>query len=228
MTEVAINDVGLRKWLQKVWGMAGLGAVVIFATSLITPDVAPVMPSALGETPAIPPYQSEASLSEFTARPLFVATRRPWQEPVAPAATAEPQTVIIKDPAEISGLELLGVFSSGDTRGAILEKDTGDRSRVLVGEKIREWTLIKVESRSAVFRNNAGEAKLDMMLASGPGNYVKNVASESSAETEVDDSERNFVPSFENMYAAKRLARNRGAQQDGESAAEQSQSEADE
>jgi len=71
MTEVAINDVGLRKWLQKVWGMAGLGAVVIFATSLITPDVAPVMPSALGETPAIPPYQSEASLSEFTAPPCL-------------------------------------------------------------------------------------------------------------------------------------------------------------
>ena len=228
MTDSVAGGIWLQKWTSIVWGMVGVGASIFLGFSLLTPTIDPMMPSALGEVVVTPPYDSKASVQEFASRPLFVVSRSPWRaEPDAALVKAEPDIPVVAESQEISGLQLVGIFSSGAARGAIVKKDTGDRSRVLIGDKIREWTLVEVESRSAVFSNNVGEARLNMTLSSAPGNYVRNVTTASPAESEADDTEKNYTPTFDNMYAAKSLARRQRAKGKSDEDAEEEALNAD-
>tara|TARA_Y100000589_G_scaffold67350_1_gene59068 strand:- start:1198 stop:1599 length:402 start_codon:yes stop_codon:yes gene_type:complete len=66
----------------------------------------------------------------------------------------------------IDGINLLGIFGSGEVAGAIIRLDNGERQRLLVGESIKGWRLGSIESRRALLQAATGEeARLEMAYA---------------------------------------------------------------
>lgn len=195
----------------------GLGCLIIATLSFLTPHIEPLTPTGLGSLASVSPYEPDNELTnqDFSTRPLFVPTRQPWRPEPTPRIVEPKMTPeVVAEAQEISGISLAGIFSSGETRGVIVLEDSGHRSRLLVGEQIQEWTLASVGPRSAVFRNEQGEARLDMSLVSSPSSYVKEVEAPAlgAVGTAGDkavpgDPEPVYVPTFENMYKRKRNVR---------------------
>ncbi|MDA0892676.1 MAG: hypothetical protein O3C15_10210 [Proteobacteria bacterium] len=206
--------------LRTVWALAAAGGLALLVLYLWSPDIAPLLPGEMGR-PGQSVMLEDASdayrLDDFVSRPLFMSSRRP----VVAVKTPE-KTVVNEKPAPppqvLEGVKLLGVFSSGDAKGVILQENGGDRRRLLVGDKTGEWTLTAVEPREAVFRSGGVESRVAMgLLAAGlprarattrsPVKQGEDVPGEAS---EAPEEVKSWTPSFDNLYAKKRQ---RGAAQ---------------
>lgn len=91
--------------------------------------------------------RSPSHLAEIAERPLFAPSRRP------PAAVVAVQGS--KPAAPIEGAKVLGLFGREGAWGAILSID-GKVRRVRPGEKVDQWSLVKVEGNEIVFENESG------------------------------------------------------------------------
>lgn len=148
---------------------ANLGAGALVAFELRQPDIfvrtlALPSPEAPGQdTPVASPknpaslLSGEADLAVVVARPLFSPTRRP----PAPDETASAAT----GPADLSGLQLVGVVGSENSYVAIIEYSRPRRKTVHVraGDRVEGWLVEAVESRQVIFQQ--GEASYTMILA---------------------------------------------------------------
>lgn len=120
------------------------------------PDVL-LAPSALQD-------QSAADVNRFVAtldRPLFSPSRRP------PPPPPPPTPVVVVDP--LAGIQLYGVFSSGSESGGIIARVSGKVQRILLQEKLGDWTLKSIQGRDVTLERAGGEVRvLSLQRAKGP------------------------------------------------------------
>ena len=216
MTGEGIGPTWVQQWSRRVWGLAGVGGIAILILFFLTPQLDPLPPPAADSLISAAPHQpnSEGAGKDFSTRPLFMASRQPWRpEPVPIISELESMPAVPAETQEMTGLSLAGIFSSGETEGVIVLESAGPRSRLLLGEEIQGWTLVSVAPRSAMFRKQGGEARLDMSLTSNPSSFVKEVKTAVPAENGaagdtagIEEPKPVYVPTFENMYQRKRDA----------------------
>ena len=149
--------------------VGALGLTTVYTISAGTPT--PVSPSsALFEPVSVVQTLSssrpELSSSDFVLRPVFALDRKPRQ----PDLLSENDAALVASAADavesIDGINLLGIFGSGEVAGAIIRLDNGERQRLLVGESIKGWRLGSIESRRALLQAATGEeARLEMAYA---------------------------------------------------------------
>ena len=107
---------------------------------------------------------AEEGADSFAERPLFKPNRRataPAESAVAPVA---PRVVVTRS---LDGWALLGIFDSGEMKGAIVRHRDGSRYRPVLGEQVDSWRLISVSARSAQFESvtDGSVAEINMGLA---------------------------------------------------------------
>lgn len=212
-------DVREPLWFERhvrlIW-LAVAGCAALGAAYLLWPTaIKPVYPSELkpvGDRDEKVPAVREANL-DFILRPIFVKARKPVPKPEE--TTAE-ETLVQPDLAvtdALDGLVLLGVFSSGDVSGAILDVGDGQRERVYQGESLQGWRLRAIEVRSAIFESAQGEmAMLKLAVASS----LPAPASAPVAPTNGDSLKADFedipdgIISFESMAEQRKKRALRG------------------
>ena len=105
-----------------------------------------------------------------------------------PSAPPPPKPVAAPAVSTLEGWSLLGIFDSGEVKGALIRHANGEAHRVSVGEQVDGWRLVTVDSRSVRFESLSGasQAELGMVLATVE---VLPVPSESQGQGEQMDSE---------------------------------------
>ena len=211
-----------------------LGGAVMLAVAYValagTPK--PVLPSsALFEPVSIEQTlassRPELSSFDFIFRPVFALTRKPPVQPDMPSAeeaaalaALEAEAVVVES---IDGVNLLGIFGSGEVAGVIVRLDNGERQRVVVGESIKGWRLESIESRRARLRASSGEmASLEMVFATdqvpvgfadaedapapnSPGQSEPAAQGAKAANTGSEEAAPEVAPiTFESIYAKRR------------------------
>ncbi len=203
--------------------VGALGLTTVYTISAGTPT--PVLPSsALFEPVSVVQTLSssrpELSSSDFVLRPVFALDRKPRR----PDLLSENDAALVASEVDavesIDGINLLGIFGSGEVAGAIIRLDNGERQRLMVGESIKGWTLGSIESRRALLQAVTGEeARLEMAYATDQSILATEMEGESGSAiphaTATDGalSQNNDVPtqkaeparpptrmSFENIY----------------------------
>ena len=151
--------------------VGALGLTTVYALSAGSPK--PVLPSsALFEPVSVAQTLSssrpELSSFDFVLRPVFALDRKPRR----PDLLSENDAALVASEADedvvesIDGINLLGIFGSGEVAGAIIRLDNGEQQRLVVGESIKGWTLGSIESRRALLQAVTGEeARLEMAYA---------------------------------------------------------------
>ena len=174
MTEGAVAS--WREWPKPLRMSASLivgalGLTAIYTLSAGSPK--PILPSsALFEPVSVAQTLSssrpELNSFDFVLRPVFALDRKP-RRPDLPSendlalAASEADADVVES---IDGINLLGIFGSGEVAGAIIRLDNGERQRLLVGESIKGWRLGSIESRRALLQAATGEeARLEMAYA---------------------------------------------------------------
>ena len=165
--------------------VGALGLTTVYTISAGTPT--PVSPSsALFEPVSVVQTLSssrpELSSSDFVLRPVFALDRKPRQ----PDLLSENDAALVASAADavesIDGINLLGIFGSGEVAGAIIRLDNGERQRLVVGESIKGWTLGSIESRRALLQAVTGEeARLEMAYATDQSILATEVGGESGS-----------------------------------------------
>ena len=167
---------GWRDWpkpLQLSASLIGgaLGLTAVYTLSAGTPK--PVLPSsALFEPVSVAQTLSSSlpklSSFDFVFRPVFALDRKPRRpDPLSENDAALAVSGVDADVVEsIDGINLLGIFGSGELAGVIIRLDNGERQRLLLGDSIKGWTLGSIESRHAFLQAVTGEqARLEMAYA---------------------------------------------------------------
>ena len=149
--------------------VGALGLTTVYTISAGTPT--PVLPSSALFEPVslvqtLSSSRPELSSSDFVLRPVFALDRKPRR----PDLLSENDAALVASEADavesIDGINLLGIFGSGEVAGAIIRLDNGERQRLVVGESIKGWTLGSIESRRALLQAVTGEeARLEMPYA---------------------------------------------------------------
>lgn len=156
--------------LREIGIAVGLGVIALVANLFWQPSVKPFMPAELTEenlvTTAHSGMREEESL-DFIFRPLFLPSRRPLQQTVAKEVVVEQLSQETLSPNVLEGYQLLGVFSSGKSGGAIMLNASKERERLFIGDSVGGWTLDRTDLRSAHFRDAGGaSAVLELAVAS--------------------------------------------------------------
>ena len=182
---VAQLDRGIRVVLALVL----LGVLWVAWALLTEPSVETQLPpETLFESPT--PEGSALALDsvDFVFRPLFAADRRPPEDLSAPLEVEDASEEAAAE-WRLDGVNLIGVFASGDAQGAILRKTDGTRFRLTEGEEVDGWRLQRVEPRAAVFASGSGgglvEDRIEMSVVSlvGPSQPVRESARKRSSST---------------------------------------------
>ena len=165
--------------------VGALGLTTVYTISAGTPT--PVLPSsALFEPVSVVQTLSssrpELSSSDFVLRPVFALDRKPRR----PDLLSENDAALVASEVDavesIDGINLLGIFGSGEVAGAIIRLDNGERQRLMVGESIKGWTLGSIESRRALLQAVTGEeARLEMAYATNQAILATEVGGESGS-----------------------------------------------
>ena len=198
-----------RDWPKPLRLSAGLivgalGLTAIYTLSAGSPK--PILPSsALFEPVSVAQILSssrpELRSLDFVFRPVFALDRKPRRpylplEKDATIAALEADADVVES---IDGINLLGIFGSGEVAGVIIRLDNGERQRLVVGEWIKGWTLGSIESRRALLQAATGEeARLEMAYATD----------QSILATEVEDESGSIIPQATATHGA--LSQNNG------------------
>ena len=170
--------------------VGALGLTAIYTLSAGSPK--PILPSsALFEPVSVEQTLSssrpELNSFDFVLRPVFALDRKP-RRPDLPLendlvlAASEADADVVES---IDGINLLGIFGSGEVAGVIIRLDNGERQRLLVGESTKGWTLGSIESRRALLQAATGEeARLEMAYATD----------QSILDTEVEGESGSAIP----------------------------------
>ena len=151
--------------------VGALGLTAVYTLAAGSPK--PVLPSSALFEPVnvaqtLSSSRPELSSFDFVLRPVFALDRQPRR----PDLLSENDAALVASEADadvvesIDGINLLGIFGSGEVAGAIIRLDNGERQRLVVGESIKGWTLGSIESRRALLQAATGEeARLEMAYA---------------------------------------------------------------
>ena len=165
--------------------VGALGLTTVYTISAGTPT--PVLPSSALFEPVslvqtLSSSRPELSSSDFVLRPVFALDRKPRR----PDLLSENDAALVASEADavesIDGINLLGIFGSGEVAGVIIRLDNGERQRLVVGESIKGWTLGSIESRRALLQAATGEeARLEMAYATNQSILATEVGGESGS-----------------------------------------------
>lgn len=170
--------------------VGALGLTAVYTLAAGSPK--PVLPSsALFEPVSVAQTLSssrpELSSFDFVLRPVFALDRQPRR----PDLLSENDAALVASEADadvvesIDGINLLGIFGSGEVAGAIIRLDNGERQRLALGESIKGWTLSSIESRRVLLQAVTGEeARLEMAYATD----------QSILATEMEDESGSAIP----------------------------------
>ena len=133
------------------------------------------------------------SSTDFSLRPVFAIKRVPPPPPQPVSDEAEeasveaaPQDEIV---GSIDGVNLLGIFGSGEVAGVIIRLDNGERQRLPVGEAVKGWTLRSLEPRGALLQAATGQrALLEMAFATDQS--AVSIKTQAAPSTEQSTSEK--------------------------------------
>ena len=190
MTERALAS--WRDWPKPLRLSAGLivgalGLTAIYTLSAGSPK--PILPSSALFEPVSVAQTLSSSLPElnsfdFVLRPVFALDRKP-RRPDLPSETdlalaaSEAEADVVES---IDGINLLGIFGSGEVAGVIIRLDHGERQRLVVGESIKGWTLGSIESRRALLQAVTGEeTRLEMAYATNQSILATEMEGESGS-----------------------------------------------
>ncbi len=152
-----------------IGGALGLAALYTLLAGIprpVLPSSALFEPVSVAQT--LSSSRPELSSFDFIFRPVFAMDRKPRapdlpSEDEAALAASEANSDVVES---IDGINLLGIFGSGEVSGVIIRLDNGERQRLVVGESIKGWTLDSIESRRALLQAATGEeARLEMAYA---------------------------------------------------------------
>ncbi len=161
-------------WPQHRGVALGVGGVLVMMSVITGANVFSGMPEArppaesLFQYPDAGQWQQEPSdravAGSFSDRPLFKPSRRATATVEAREVPVAPAVVITRT---LDGWALLGIFDSGEMKGAIVRQRDGSRYRPVLGEQIDNWRLVSVSARSAQFESvtDGSVAELNMGLA---------------------------------------------------------------
>ncbi len=167
--------------------VGALGLTTVYTLSAGSPK--PVLPSsALFEPVSVAQTLSssrpELSSFDFVLRPVFALDRKPRRSDLL----SENDAALVASQADadvvesIDGINLLGIFGSGEVAGAIIRLDNGERQRLVVGQSIKGWTLGSIESRRVLLQAVTGEeARLEMAYATDQSILATEMEGESGA-----------------------------------------------
>ena len=185
-----------------IGGALGLAALYTLLAGIprpVLPSSALFEPVSVAQT--LSSSRPELSSFDFIFRPVFAMDRKPRapdlpSEDEAALAASEANSDVVES---IDGINLLGIFGSGEVSGVIIRLDNGERERLVVGESIKGWTLSSIESRRALLQAVTGEkARLEMAYAtdqsplltaevnSEPSSAAPQAASDAGAVSEID------------------------------------------
>ena len=156
----------LDQAVRVIFGIVVLGAIGLLLGWLWSPEIDPLPPGdfdQLDQPTAVMETSEFEQVDDFVSRPLLLEGRRPL------VATTVPAPKVVKEQSSVAAkvlenVTLLGVFSSGESRGVIILENGVDRRRMLVGEQTGDWTLWGVEPRAAVFKSGSAESRVEMGL----------------------------------------------------------------
>ena len=228
MTEGALTS--WRDWpkplqLSASLSFGALGLTAVYTLAAGSPK--PVLPSSdlfepVSVAQTLSSSRPELSSFDFVLRPVFALDRQPRR----PDPLSENDAALVASEADadvvesIDGINLLGIFGSGEVAGVIIRLDNGERQRLVVGESIKGWTLGSIEARRALLLAATGEqARLEMAYATDQSILATDVEGESGAaipQATASDgalSQNNYAPtqkaeptrpptrmSFQNIY----------------------------
>lgn len=166
---MSARAVGLTLWLA----LGGLAALALFWQVRYPPQPPVVRAAAPPELPAAPPLEPfrlapPGYYNPITARPLFIADRRP-EPPPPPEDAALPEK---PPPGPEQKFMLFGVMIAPGAQAALLrlEEPGAKTARVKVGDMIGEWRLDQISAEGVVLRK--GEETREVPL-SRPRKAVK-------------------------------------------------------
>ena len=147
----------------------------------------------------------------FSERPLFSSTRRVKVPPPEVAAPPKPTLKSERTLETLEGWSLLGIFDSGEVKGAFIRHVNGESRRVSLGEQVEGWRLVAVDLRSVSLQSISGSASasLDMKLAtvavlpvpeSAAGDAIKSSSAEVEDEPPAQPQETDLGVTFGNYY----------------------------
>jgi hypothetical protein len=152
---IELVTIGLAILLLLVLLLSGLRLAILSTPQAIPPAIDGISDAQLMSVERVSAAQSD----EIRARPLFWVSRRPLAGAVAgidgsgnPAAK----------PGSLEGVQLLGLFGSGETAGIIAIIDQQQR-RVLLGGQVAGWTLDSIQRNSVEFTNGDRREKLVLL-----------------------------------------------------------------
>ena len=149
-----MNDLLLAMKSGLLWQLLRVcaGAVLLFLVSalvgavlVMTKDPPAAIPPAASTLAAVSIELPAAAMpdggAEIVERPLFWSSRRPEStEPVAPVSGRDILDKVV----------LLGVFSAGESGGAIVRIE-GERQRLMIGQELQQWKLQGITAQEAEF-----------------------------------------------------------------------------
>ena len=166
----------ISQWARERRYAAGLGAAALALLAGITllnffsglPD-AKEPANSLFYNPNASRWEGGATTdpvsAAFSVRPLFSSTRRIKVAP--PSAPPPPKPAAAPTVSTLEGWSLLGIFDSGEVKGALVRHANGEGHRVSIGDAVEGWRLVSVDSRLVRFESLSGasQAELGMTLA---------------------------------------------------------------
>ena len=166
----------IRQWAVEHRYASGVGAALLVLLVLVTllnffaglPE-AKEPATSLFYNPNPARWESEATAdpvsAEFSVRPLFSSTRRMKVAP--PSAPPPPKPLADTPVSTLDGWSLLGIFDSGEVKGALVRHANGEGHRISMGDVVDGWRLVAVDPRLVRFESVSGalRAELGMTLA---------------------------------------------------------------
>jgi hypothetical protein len=199
-------DVMLGKALRVAVGVLALTVVAAAIYLLTASEPAPVAPAdsifSLIDGGGSADTLITAS-DGFVDRPLFTAGRRPSVSDESASAVATSTS----EARSLSGINLLGVFGSGDQQGVIFARDNGERARILVGQRLDEgWLLQSVGPDGAEFVADGVIQTVSLHVISDMSGAVTPVDSAADGSAADQPALENVIEgplTFDSMYKAR-------------------------
>lgn len=192
----------------RIFAVAAVTCALSVAVNAVwPPSIDPISPAELSgeESEELTSIAQAAQANlDFIFRPLFRPSRRPHEQKEETPSVTVQQATGAASMQTLAGYSLLGVFASGETNGAIVASEEGQRQRLFVGDQLDGWRLQRTSLRAAYFENSAGAlASIELALASSLPVLPTVAAPPSSAPpTSATSDEGELVGSRETSVAA--------------------------
>ena len=141
------NGKATAFWFLASAGLAGAIAVEMqtepsltpLATAALTEGEAPVEP--IDEMAENADWLSAEAIDDIVDRPLFSASRRPFETATAPVFTV---VAVDKEPEEAATLDLIGTMLTGRSRIAMITHSDKGLLKLRRGDEVDGWRLVAI------------------------------------------------------------------------------------